>query len=383
MKTRKKRILILFSDTGGGHRSAAEAIGEAFYYAYPNQAEIFLVDVFKDATPFPVNQTPKIYLPLTTYAEFAWAALFSMSNNPLMRMPSRVMIDGIAGLGVRRVLRRQKPDLVVNVHPIFTSVARRAVHSVRKGTPYVTVVTDLFTAHQLWYDAETDLTIVPTDGARQVGERVGVPKNKMCVVGLPVSLKFLGDSKSKIELRAELGLDPSMKTALLVGGGEGMGKLYEIARMIDHARLPIQLVIIAGRNNALKQKLEESPWQIQVSIQGFVTNMPDWMRASDVIITKAGPGTITEAITCGLPIILSGFLPGQEEGNVDFVQQGRVGVLCARTDEIAKTLGAWLKPGNDTLDRFAARTGELARPHAALDIAKILHDMLTARSKGV
>ena len=59
MKTRKKRILILFSDTGGGHRSAAEAIGEAFYYAYPNQAEIFLVDVFKDATPFPVNQTPK------------------------------------------------------------------------------------------------------------------------------------------------------------------------------------------------------------------------------------------------------------------------------------------------------------------------------------
>jgi 1,2-diacylglycerol 3-beta-galactosyltransferase len=264
------------------------------------------------------------------------------------------------------------------VHPIFTSVACRAVHSVKKGTPFVTVVTDLFTAHQLWYDAHTDLTIVPTEGARQVGERVGVPNNKMCVVGLPVSLKFLSHSKSKLQLRAKLGLDVSMRTALLVGGGEGMGKLYEIARAINDAHLPVQLVIIAGRNKVLEQKLEQASWQIPVSIQGFVTNMTEWMRASDVIITKAGPGTITEAITCGLPIILSGFLPGQEEGNVDFVQQGQCGVLCPRTNEIVKTLGAWLEPRNDTLNRFAARACELARPHAALDIAKILHDMLKA-----
>jgi 1,2-diacylglycerol 3-beta-galactosyltransferase len=376
VKKQKKRILFFFSDTGGGHRSAAEAIREAFYRDYGDHAEIVMVDAFKDATPFPVNQTPKIYLPLTTYAEFLWAAGFAMTDNRFMRAPSRALIDLVAEVGLRRVLRDQAPDLVVNDHPIFTGVIRNAVEAICPQIPFVTVVTDLFTAHQLWYDPKTDLTIVPTDGAREVGKHIGMPNDKMQVVGLPVSLKFLGDSKTKEQHRAELGLAQNMRTALMVGGGEGMGKLYDIARAINDAKLPLQLVIIAGRNKALKEKLEQAAWQIPVSIQGFVRNMPDWMRASDVIITKAGPGTICEAIACGLPIILSGFLPGQEEGNVTFVVKGQVGVLCREPADIARTLGTWLEPGNDMLEHYAKRAHELARPNAALDIAKILHDML-------
>jgi 1,2-diacylglycerol 3-beta-galactosyltransferase len=292
--------------------------------------------------------------------------------------PSRVIIDWVAGRRMRRVLHKLVPDLVVNVHPIFTTVACRAAHSTRPRTPMVTVVTDLFTAHQLWFDVHADLTIVPTEGARQVGKRAGMSNEKMRVIGLPVSLKFIGDSTSQKDYRANLGLDPRMKTALLVGGGEGMGKLYEIARAIDQARLPVQLAIIAGRNQPLQQKLEQAAWHLPVKIKGFVTNMPDWMRASDVIITKAGPGTISEAIACGLPIILSGFLPGQEEGNVTFVESSQVGVMRRQPDEITRTLGEWLEPGNDILDRLAARAKELARARAALDIAKILHDMLMA-----
>ena len=378
MNPRKKRILFFFSDTGGGHRSAAEAIREAFYRDYADLAEIVLVDAFKDTTPFPFNQTPKIYLPLTTYAEFLWATGFALTNHRLMRRASIALVDLIANAGLRRVLREQSPDLVVNDHPIFSAAVCRAVESVCPQVPFVTVVTDLFTAHQLWYDPKTDLTIVPTDGARKVGEKIGVPNDKMQVVGLPVSLKFLGNSKTREEHRTELGLDANMRTALIVGGGEGMGKLYDIARAINDAKLPLQLVIIAGRNQSLKEKLEQAPWQIPVCIQGFVTNMPDWMRASDVIITKAGPGTICEALACGLPIILSGFLPGQEEGNVTFVQKTQVGVLCREPNEIARTLGTWLEPGNDALNRFEKRAGEVARPHAALDIAKILRDLLVS-----
>jgi 1,2-diacylglycerol 3-beta-galactosyltransferase len=101
------------------------------------------------------------------------------------------------------------------------------------------------------------------------------------------------------------------------------------------------------------------------------------MRAADVIITKAGPGTISEALACGLPILLSGFLPGQEAGNVTFVEQSGVGVLREKPEDIASTLNAWLAPGNDTLARLAQRARELARPCAALDIAQMLDELVT------
>ncbi len=114
-----------------------------------------------------------------------------------------------------------------------------------------------------------------------------------------------------------------------------MGPLYRIACAISDAQLPLQLVIIAGRNRGQRRKLDATPWKIPVIVNGFVTDMPDWMRASDVIITKAGPGTIMEALACGLPVLLSGFLPGQEEGNVTFVEQNQVGVLSKSPKGIA------------------------------------------------
>ena len=208
-------------------------------------------------------------------------------------------------------------------------------------------------------------------------------EEKLCLTGEPVSLTFLDNGTTKADTRAKLGLELAQKTILLVGGGEGMGKLYEIARAIDHARLPVQLVVIAGRNAALYRQLQSTAWQISVNAQGFVKNMPEWMRASDVIITKAGPGTISEAIVCGLPILLSGFLPGQETGNVTFVEQNGLGVLRKNPADIVTTLRQWLAPGNNTLEQFASRARELARPNAAIEIATALDELLNTSTTKV
>ena len=378
-----RHVLILMSDTGGGHRSAAEAIADAIARDYPGRYQVTLRDVIARAAIFPFNHAAEWYLPVTTYAEFAWRLLFYLTNNRLMLRASLLLVELLAGRGLRRLLREQSPDLVVSVHPVFNAMPYRALRSIGSRAPFVTVVTDLFSAHGLWFNPDADLTLVPTDGARQVGLRWGMAPAKLHVVGLPVSLQYLDDGRDQRAYRVQLGLDPACTTALLVGGGEGMGPLYEIARALDAARLPLQLVVIAGRNRKLYDKLHASEWQMAISIQGFATNMPEWMRAADVIITKAGPGTISEALACGLPIILSGFLPGQEEGNVTFVQESGVGVLREQPNAIADTLREWLTPGNDTLARYAARARQLARPRAALEIAKILDSVLTARMERV
>jgi len=371
------------SDTGGGHRSAAEAIAAALVREFPGRYQTTLLDGIARAAVFPFNHTAEWYRPVVTYAEWSWGLLFRTTNNRLAARLGPKLLDLLAGRRLRHLLRAHSPDLVVSTHPLFTAFPRRLLREIGARAPFVTVVTDLFDAHILWFDREVELCAVPTDGARQAALRYGMPDGKIRVTGEPVNLKFLDSGLSKTEARRKLGLTPDQTTILLVGGGEGMGPLDQIARAVDRARLPGQLVVIAGRNEPLRRKLQAAPWQIAVRVQGFVTNMPEWMRASDVIVTKAGPGTISEALACGLPILLSGFLPGQENGNVTFVEQSGVGVLRKDPDDIARTLGEWLAPGNDTLARLSARARELARPRAALDIAKMLDEILTTRPSRV
>ena len=378
-----QRVLFLMSDTGGGHRSAAEAIAGALVHDYPGRYHVTIVDVIERTAMFPFNHVADWYLPFTTYAEFLWRLLFYLTNNRVMVRGSRRFVDLLMGRTLRRLLREQSADLVVSVHPVMNFAPYRALRATGSHAPFITVVTDLFSAHRLWFNPAVDLTLVPTDGARQVGLRCGLRPENMRVVGLPVSLAFVEDHKSKNEHRAELGLDLERTTVLIVGGGEGMGRLFDIVRAIDAARLPLQLVVIAGRNQKLYRKLQSTQWQVPVRVEGFVANMPSWMRASDIIITKAGPGTISEALVCGLPILLSGFLPGQEEGNVTFVQKSGVGVLCEEPAEIAQTLAGWLTPGDPRLPQFAACARQLARPRAAQEIAGILDEILTKRKSSV
>ncbi len=375
-----KKILILFSDTGGGHRAAAEAIRDALDQRYADRYETALADgIVQGALP-PVNRIPKLYLPTVTYAPWGWGFLFKFTNargarwlNPLIQL--------VTARGLRKLFVSAKPDVVVTVHPLLTRSAWRIWKKFQPNAPFITVITDLFDPHRSWYSAPADLLIVATEGARQRGVGLGFPADRIKVTGLPVHQNFVeqlhaDNAREVSELRARLGLAPDCFTILIIGGGEGMGRIAEIARALANADLPIQLVIVAGRNESLKKKLEAEKWNVPVRVNGFVTNMPDWMRASDLVITKAGPATIMETLAAGRPLLLSGYLPGQEKGNVDFVLQSGVGVLRATPPEIAEQVREWLGPENDALEKMRARARDHARPRAALEIAKLVDQVL-------
>jgi 1,2-diacylglycerol 3-beta-galactosyltransferase len=139
-------------------------------------------------------------------------------------------------------------------------------------------------------------------------------------------------------------------------------------------------MVVAGRNKRLQQRLEKVDWEIPTTVFGFVTNTRELMGASDVIVTKAGPSTISEALIIGLPILLSGFIPGQEEGNAEYVISKGAGILTERPQLIAATLAQWLQPENETLTQMAQKAQRLGRPQAALDIAAEIVNLAQARS---
>jgi 1,2-diacylglycerol 3-beta-galactosyltransferase len=154
-----------------------------------------------------------------------------------------------------------------------------------------------------------------------------------------------------------------------------MGPVEKTARAIDAARLNAALIVIAGRNQKLKTKLENASWHMPVRIYGFVREMPDFMRASDVLVTKAGPGTICEAFIAGLPLVLYTRMPGQEDGNVTYVVNEGAGVWAPRPEQVVAALQYWLEHPAQR-ERVAAECLRLGRPDAARRIARVIADMI-------
>jgi len=366
-KEYKGKVLLLFSNTGGGHRSVAQALAEAFARQAP-ATDVTLVDLLHDYTLFPINRASYSYRFLVQSATPLWRVIWWLGEDArrlswLMRLCMPLVYP------MRRYLFLQAPDLVISVHPLLNHVPLQLLRKGGSRAPFVTVVTDWASVSLAWFCPHVDLCIVPSEVAAQRARAAGLPPERVRVIGMPVSARFRPvEEVEKRQLRRRLGLDPEQPTALLVGGGVGVGPLEEIASALTAALAMEgrgQLVIICGHNEGLRRRLAKQRWGIPTTVCGFVTNMPDWMGAADLIITKAGPSTIAEAFVVGLPILLYGFIPGQEEGNVDLVVMYGAGTYVEEPAEIARLVAEWLRPGSSALAEMAARSRALGRPAAA------------------
>ncbi|MCB0081087.1 MAG: glycosyltransferase [Caldilineaceae bacterium] len=369
-----KRILFLISDTGGGHRSSAQAITEAIHFLHPNQYETVIEDVWKNHTPHPFREIPRAYRWVVGPGLPVWKLMWHTMSQPALQRRILEDVKYLVKDDMQAYFRTMRPDMVVSVHPLLNHIGLSCLRDIGYTVPFATVITDLFTFHPTWVDPRVDHCIVPTEAARVQAIELGMAPEKIAVYGQPVSIKFTQPVKDKMTLRNSLGLDAQRPAILLVGGGEGSGPLVAIARQIAQRAPGTQLLVVAGRNHSLRQELETASWAQtpHVHIYGFVDNMPDLMHACDLIVTKAGPGTISEALIAHLPIILFDFIPGQETGNVDYVERNGVGVLAQSPQEIARIVASWTRPGTNKLAQFRANAERLARPRASLLIAEDL-----------
>jgi len=378
---RRLHILLLFSDTGGGHRSAAEALIETWRLEHPGRMIADMVDVLHDHTSFPFNRSGPLYSWMLSHWTWGYKAAYRLTDSPRRAKAFAAASYPLVRRRLLRLLSEHPADVIVSVHPLVNHVVTWAMRRLDLRLPYITVVTDLLTANAFWFYPHVTHLIVPTEGARTLGIRHGVPSERITVRGLPVARRFTEERErlDKRAMRAKLGLRTESRMVLLVGGGEGMGPVEETARAIDDAMAdmagPPQLVVVTGRNAALRERLETTTWRIPTRIEGFVRNMPEWMAAADVLLTKAGPGTITEGLLSGLPIILFGKVPGQEDGNVDYVVQGGAGAWEPVPAQAAARLRQWLNPGNTQLEAMGARAITLADPLAASQIAADVLDI--------
>jgi 1,2-diacylglycerol 3-beta-galactosyltransferase len=370
-----KKVLILMSDTGGGHRSAAEAIAEGLEHIRLGEFDVQLLDFIADCTPFPLNRTTRLYRPAVTYGGPLWGWFWRVNDGHRRMAVLLKLLTPWARGRLVQLFRRTMPKAIVSVHSLSNHLAVQVVRKLARPIPVITLVTDLRRAYASWFCPGVDLCIVPSGAVRQKALACGLAPQKIKVVGLPVGPGFGQRLVGKSEQKEKLGLKPDLPALLVVGGGEGMGQVFSVAKTIAEARLPAQLLVVTGRNRALRRRLERLDWEIPTMVFGFVENMPELMAASEVIITKAGPATISEAIACGLPIIISGAIPYQEDLNVAYVVENGVGQLAREPGEIASLLQEWLQPGNEELARIARNARRLACPETTLEVARLIADL--------
>ena len=370
-----KSILVLMCDSGGGHRSVADAIVGGLEHQFPGNYRIRLVDIMAECFPFPMNQAGRMYGPVVNRLPRSWGLLWHITNG---RRRSPWVLRLAYPFAVHRlesILRTAKPDVVISTHPWANHIPAWLLERLNWCPSLVTVVTDLVSIHHWWLCPAVDACLVPTDQARRKALDAGLAPDKVKVVGMPVGLEFVNGTPDKSELREQLGLQQNGITVLVAGGGDGMGNVFPVARAVAQVGLEVQLVVVAGRNDRLKNSLEAVSWEVPTSVLGFVDNMPDLMRAADLLVTKAGPSTISEALCCGLPMLISGALRGQEEGNAEWVASSGAALLTPTPQELTAALTDLVRDGNESLVRMGDRAQKAASPGAALRVARLIDEI--------
>ena len=363
------RILILFSDTGGGHRAAARALTDALKLLDPS-CNITVADPLIGQGPTVVRRLASLYSPVIRRSRAAWGAVYHTSNT----RPAFAAIRAVFGPGVRRavlaLLRKHDPDVILSVHPLLNHISHQAIRKSGRPRALMTVITDLVDFHRGWTFSQADLVIAPTELARKVALRRRVPADRVKLLGLPVDLRFRPPAPGERQaLRRRFGLDERRFTVLVMGGAAGVGHLTQQVRTLAWEPYQWQLVVVSGRNEKLRRRLGELRFATPTLVLGFVDYMPELMRACDMVVTKAGPGAIAEALATGLPLIITGFLPGQETSNVDYVVDSGFGAYAPKDSDLLDEVRV-LAEGGPTWHEMSRKAQELAHPYASSDIAR-------------
>lgn len=376
-----KTLELVYVDAGGGHRSAANSLVEAarrehrpWNMRLTNLFEVLAeLDFAKRLTGVGVGD---IYNGLLRRG---WTRGFSAMIPPMQSL-IRLSHDSQVKL-LARYWRANRPDLVISCIPHFNRALHDAIDRAIPGVPLVTILTDLadYPPHFWIEDRQRQYFICGSDRAREQALGAGHPAERVFQTsGMILNPRFYDRAADEPPGdRAALGLDPARPAALMMFGGEGSSEMLTIARVLDASGMDVQLIAVCGRNARLEARMRAERLRIPMHVVGFSAEVARLMRMSDFFIGKPGPGSISEALEMGLPVIVdcNGRTIPQERYNAQWVAEGGFGIAVRSfRREIAVAVSEMLQP--ERRRRFVERV-RAYRNRAVFEIPGILERILS------
>jgi processive 1,2-diacylglycerol beta-glucosyltransferase len=272
-----------------------------------------------------------------------------------------------------RLTTREKPDIVVCPHFLPGSVLAGLKAKLGFKLRIISVVTD-FRTHSFWVHKEIDQYIVGYEETREDLISWGIEKEKIKVLGIPIGRAF-SRKEDRFQLRKRLGLEPGLFTILIVSGGFGVGPMGRLVdELVDisvRTQVKFQLLVVCGHNRRLFRKFSNIHYPIGAFIFGFVNNMHELMQASDLLITKSGGLTISEALASGIVPLVIWPIPGQEENNARVLLKHNMAIKLDCLGQLETTIGRlFVFPWE--LAKIEENIRRLSRPGASEDIAELI-----------
>jgi 1,2-diacylglycerol 3-beta-galactosyltransferase len=368
----RRRVLILTADAGFGHRSAANAVAAALAEQYGEFCEVSIVNPLDDRrAPFFLRDSQSDYDKMVRNMPELYRFGYDASD---ASVPAVIVEQALIVLlfeVMRDIIRTHRPDVILSTYPLYQAPLRAVMTISRLSIPLIVAITDLATVHRLWFSSSVDLCMVPTPIVRDLALNYGLLPDQLQVTGIPVNPEVVREQRSQREIREQLGWEPDLPTALAVGSRR-VDRLIDALNVINHFGIPVQVVVVAGKDQVLFQQLKEIEWHVPVKLYDYVSTVPMFMKAADFILCKAGGLIITEALACGRPLMLVDVIPGQETGNAEYVVQNGAGELVREPMEVLEALAHWLTRGGELFQARMENARRLGRPEAAYQVAEAL-----------
>jgi len=376
-----KRILILIADYGYGHRSTANAIAEALQETYGRDCIVEIINPMDDPrAPAFLREGEKGYDKIVRMAPDLYKVGYEIGDIRVVRSFIKDSLTLMLFNSLREIIHNKQPDVIVCTYLFYQEILSALFALEKYHIPVLTVVTDLATVNRLWFHPIVDLCLVPTQIVYDLAIEAGLPPEKIKITGIPVRPELMKGNQDRTSLRLGLGWRLELFTVLAIGS-KRVEHLYDALRVLNHSGLPLQLVVVAGGDDELYQHLRDTEWHVETHCYNFVDEMGKFMRAADCVLGKAGGLTVSEALACGLPLILVDVIPGQETGNADHVVSGKAGVLIRDPIDVLETMCHWLEKDKHYYKQQAENARQLGRPRAAFDTAELIWTLATSREK--
>lgn len=366
--------LILSVSAGGGHVHAAEAIKE-YILIDDNASKVKIVDTLKYINPLIDRMVIGSYLKTIKISPYLFGKLYNYAEKDEGIANFSNKFNELLADKILKMIKEFNPKLIITTHPFPSEMVTILKRKGLLKVPLLTILTD-YAPHSFWIREGIDAYVVSNRDMKEEMIARGVNENIIYDIGIPVLPSFI-ESHHRTETLNSLDLDNNKKTLLVMGGSLGIGKISEIYKELSSIDLPLQIIAITGNNKRLYNELMKHKGSSSkpTRIIGYTKDVTKYMQCSDLLLTKPGGLTITEALICSLPIAIFCPIPGQEQKNADFLLNHKLAINLGDGKSCKNTIKELLC-NEVALREMKENCSHFSKPNCGLDLINVINLIL-------
>ncbi len=368
-----KRILLLYISVLSGHHRAAMAIEKSLLSLDP-ETQIFSINSFHYTNPILEKVINRTYNGIIKRTPEVWEYLYDNPKIVKNTQALKEMMHRYNSTKMKALITDFNPDIVVCTQAFPCGLVADYKVTYGSNLSLVGILTDFY-PHSYWVYEAVDKYVVASHDAKDRLLANGIMENRVHVFGIPIDSRF-NITHDKLVIYEKMELDSDKKTVLIMGGSGGLGPIKKVVAALDRISLDIQIVVVTGTNDKLVRYLKNRMQRFskKIVVTGYADNIDELMEISDIIITKPGGLTVSEALAKSVPILIINPIPGQELKNTEFLLKEGAAIKAVNEAEAAILVES-LCSTTVKLDAMKQASTRIGNPDSAMNIAKMLQEL--------